>query len=202
MAVARNKRVARVVLIGDSIRMGYQATVARLLGPIADVWSPDENGGNSRNVLEHLDEWAIKRKPDVIHINCGLHDLRREFDAPGNAVPLEEYADNVRTILERLKKKTKATIVWATTTPVNHLRHHATKGFDRFESDVDQYNAAATPTAAALQVGINDLYALVMSHGRDELLLNDGVHYSEQGYELLGTAVAGALRRLLPRADL
>jgi isoamyl acetate esterase len=192
----------QVVLIGDSIRMGYQLTVARALAGVATVWGPAENGGNSHNVLEHLDEWVIRRKPDIVHINCGLHDLRREFDAESNAVPLEQYADNVRTILERIQKRTRATILWATTTPVHHQRHHDTKGFDRFDSDVDQYNAAATPIAAGMDIAINDLYAFVVAHGRDELLLADGVHYSEQGYELLGKAVAGVIRPHLPRADL
>lgn len=56
-----------VVLIGDSIRMGYEDTVRRELGDAAEVWTPAENGGTSRNVLEHLEEWIISRSPDVVH---------------------------------------------------------------------------------------------------------------------------------------
>jgi len=191
-----------IVLIGDSIRLGYQPTVARVLAGIADVWGPPDNGGTSRNVLEHLDEWALKRRPDIVHVNCGLHDLRRERGQEGTAVPLEEYAENVRAILERLAKKGRTQVVWATTTPVHGKRHHAVKPFDRLEADVDRYNAAATRIALATGAVIDDLYAFVMSRGRDDLLDQDGVHYRDDGYELLGKAVAGVLRPLLPRSDL
>ena len=71
----------RVVLIGDSIRMGYQATACRELEGLAEVWKPEQNGGTTQKVLENLDEWAIAQKPDIVHVNCGLHDLRKEFGA-------------------------------------------------------------------------------------------------------------------------
>ena len=46
----------RIVLIGDSIRMGYQEKVHEQLADWADVWAPEENGGDSEKVLAHLDE--------------------------------------------------------------------------------------------------------------------------------------------------
>ena len=48
-----------VVLIGDSIRMGYAPVVAEKLKGVAEVVSAAENGGDSRNVLKNLDAWAI-----------------------------------------------------------------------------------------------------------------------------------------------
>ncbi len=68
--------------------MGYQDAVQQELGDAAAVWGPEENGGNSQNVLTHLDEWVLSRKPDMVHINCGLHDLRKELDGSGPPVPL------------------------------------------------------------------------------------------------------------------
>ena len=49
-----------IVLIGDSIRMGYQDHVASELAGRAEVWVPEENGGDSRNVLAHLDQWVSR----------------------------------------------------------------------------------------------------------------------------------------------
>ena len=40
-----------VILIGDSIRMGYQETVREQLGGRAGVWGPAENGGTSEYEL-------------------------------------------------------------------------------------------------------------------------------------------------------
>src|ERR671921_400634 len=67
-----------VVLIGDSIRMGYTPVVAETLKGVAEVVSAAENGEDSRNVLKNLDAWAIAPKPAVIHFNAGLHDLKAD----------------------------------------------------------------------------------------------------------------------------
>jgi len=184
----------KVVLIGDSIRMGYQPIVADILAGEADVWGPEANGGTSANVRANLNAWGIERPADVIHINAGLHDLRRPFDAAANEIPVETYRANVRAILTALTQRTDARVIWATTTPVHHERHHRTKGFDRFEEDVVAYNAAAAEEAATFGVAIDDLYAVVMSAGRDALLVADGVHFTEDGYRLLAAHVVEAVR--------
>jgi lysophospholipase L1-like esterase len=93
-----------------------------------------------------------------------------------------------------MKHKTRAEVIWATTTPVNEQWHHETKGFDRFEADVDAYNRAATQIAAKLDMRLNNLYEAVMTSGRDRLLTKDGVHFTAEGSELLGGAVAEAVR--------
>ena len=84
-SAAQEKRMPKVVLIGDSIRMGYAPLVAKLLDGKATVISQSVNGEDSGNVLRHLDEWVIEEKPDVVHINAGLHDLKltdRTYQVP------------------------------------------------------------------------------------------------------------------------
>lgn len=183
-----------IVLIGDSIRMGYQSFVQEELRDEAEVWGPTQNGGTSSNVLAHLEEWVISRDPDVVHLNCGLHDIKKEFGAENNNIPLEEYRKNVERILRTILENTSAKVIWAMTTPVNERRHHETKGFDRFETDVEAYNREATQIAQELGVRINNLYEVVMKSGRDRLLQKDGVHFTEEGSALLGRAVAEAVR--------
>jgi isoamyl acetate esterase len=182
-----------IVLIGDSICMGYQETVRTALQGRAEVQTPEENGGNSRNVLAHLDAWVISRAPDIVHINCGLHDLRKEFGSAVPAVPLDEYERNVARILDRLTTESRAAVIWAATTPVNEQWHHARKGFDRFEADVVAFNAVAAALARQASVPINDLFAVVQTGGRDRMLLPDGVHFTPEAYVTLGRAVADCL---------
>ena len=186
-----------VILIGDSIRMGYEATVRSELAEVAKVWAPEDNGETSANVLAHLDEWAMSRNADIIHLNCGLHDIKTEFDQDARQVPLNDYAANVRSILAQLRHRTDAMIVWATSTPVNEQWHNATKPFARFEADVDAYNAAAAEIAQELGIVVNDLFSVAMSAGRDDLLIEDGVHFKPEGGELLGKAVADCIKGLL-----
>ena len=187
----------RVLLIGDSIRMGYQETVKVELADIAELILPEKNGGNSRHVLANLDAWAVETAPDLIHINCGLHDLKKEFDADETTVPLEEYARNVGIIMDRLLSDTEALVIWAKTTPVNQDWHHSNKPFDRLEADVLAYNEAAVAAAQAREIRVNDLYQIITAAGRDTLLRPDGVHFVDQGSVLLGQAVADTVRPLL-----
>lgn len=181
-----------VVLIGDSIRGGYEPYVRQLLKNEMEVWGPKQNGGNSRNVLSHLEEWAIERQPALVHINCGLHDLRREFNESENAVPLSEYSQNVRAILERIQSA-QIPVIWATTTPVNEKWHHENKEFDRFEADVQRYNEAALAVVNELGIPVDDLFSVVQPE-RDNYLLPDGVHFTEEASSVLADAVAQALR--------
>ena len=178
-----------VVLIGDSIRMGYQDHVVSQLAGRVKVWVPKANGGDSRNVLAHLGQWVFSRQPDLVHVNCGLHDLKRAFGAE-SAVPLAEYEGNVRQILQRLQRELDGAVVWTTTTPVDENWHHQNKGFDRLEADVEAYNAAARAVAVDLGVPIDDLFAVVEREGKARLLTQDGVHFTEEGSQLLGRVVA------------
>jgi lysophospholipase L1-like esterase len=186
--------VKNVILIGDSIRIGYQSTAQQVLRGRADVWAPKENGGTSANVLARLDDWVLSRRPDIVHLNCGLHDLKTEFGAETQVVPLDSYTANLGTIFERIQRRTPTRLIWASTTPVNERWHHENKPFDRFEADVQAYNQSAREVAAQFGVPIDDLYQEVMDAGRDNILLQDGVHFSQDGYALLGQAVANAIR--------
>jgi len=183
-----------VVLIGDSIRMAYQATVQSELDGAAEIWAPEVNGGDSRNVLLHLDEWIFARRPHIVHVNCGLHDVKRDFARGQFQVPVEEYAQNVRQILTRLATESEAKVFWATTTPVDEKLHHENKDFDRFEADVDAYNAAAVALCWELGVDVDDLYSVVGKSGKADLLKADGVHFVEEGSQILGREVAAFIR--------
>jgi lysophospholipase L1-like esterase len=187
----------QVVLVGDSIRMHYQGTVMHELAGLANVWAPIENGENSAKVLLHLDEWVIARNPDIVQINCGLHDLKRKTVTSEPAVPLVQYSTNVRSLLDQVVAKTNSQIIWATTTPVNEGWHHENKGFERLESDVLAYNAAASKIAGELGVVVNDPHELIMKAGRDGYLKLDGVHFTDEGSRLLGQSVATFLKTYL-----
>ena len=154
----------RVVLVGDSIRMGYAPFVAKLLDGKAIVVSPKPNGQDSGNVLRNLEEWVLKEKPDVVHINAGLHDLKLKDRATRCRWSIEK---NLKTILERIQKETKAKIIFATTTPIlDNLHAQRNAGFDRLEADVQKYNIAAMSIMKQAGVPINDLHRLVEAPAR------------------------------------
>lgn len=195
-AIAQERPLPKVVLVGDSIRMGYAPLVATRLTGKAIVVSAKPNGEDSSNVLRNLDEWVIKENPDVVHINAGLHDLK--LTNKSYQVAMAEYEKNLRTILERIRKDTKAKIIFATTTPILDDRHANRKvGFDRFEADVLRYNVAAAAVMKQAGVPIDDLHSVVERGGKETLMLPDGTHYTEEGYEALAAAVSESILRSL-----
>jgi len=182
-----------IVLIGDSIRIGYQDTVKRELAGRADVWGPEENGGTSRNVLMHLSDWVIARSPDIVHLNCGLHDLRREPGSSGTFVPVEEYGKNLRNIFRTVRDSLDTVLIFALTTPVNQEDHHTNKPFDRFETDVNLFNRKALEVSQEYGIPVNNLFNVIEGKGTESCLMPDGVHFTDEGYSLLGRAVADFL---------
>jgi lysophospholipase L1-like esterase len=199
-AAAQERPLPRVVLVGDSIRIGYAPLVAKRLDGKAIVVSPKPNGEDSGNVLRNLDEWVIKEKPDVVHINAGLHDLKLKDKS--YQVPQVQYEQNLKTILERIQKETKAKVIFATTTPILDNLHAQRKvGFDRFEADVQKYNMAAVSVMKQAGVPINDLHELVERGGREKLITGDGTHYTPEGYEMLAAAVTDSILRSLAQSD-
>jgi len=194
---AQQKPLAKVVLIGDSIRIGYAPLVAKRLEGKAIVVSAKPNGEDSGNVLKNLQEWVIKENPDVVHINAGLHDLKLKDAA--YQVPLAEYEKNLKMILERIQKETHAKIIFATSTPIlDNLHAQRKAGFDRLEADVQKYNTAAVAIMKQAGVPIDDLHKRVEDGGKEKLIGPDGTHYTPAGYEMLAEAVTNSILPSLP----
>jgi acyl-CoA thioesterase-1 len=66
----------RVLLIGDSISIGYTEPVRAELTNKANLHRIPENGAATIVGVKNLENWLSSSKWDVIHFNFGLHDLR------------------------------------------------------------------------------------------------------------------------------
>ena len=187
----------RVLLIGDSISMGYTLPVRELLKGVANVHRPPTNCGPSTKGVAEIDKWLGDGKWDVIHFNFGLHDLKH-VDAKGAntspdkgklQVPLDEYKKNLDAIVVKLKK-TGAKLIFATTTPVP-------AGEKQRAADSDAaYNAAAAEVMARHGVATDDLNAFVKAKKGDGALPNN-VHFTPEGYKALAGQVAAEVKKAL-----
>jgi len=152
---------------------------------------------NQAAVDEADKRYSAQRKPSGIALRSPtLMRVQRTEAIAESAIPVAAYRENLRTIFKTIQDA-GIQLIWATTTPVNEERHHAVKGFDRFEHDVDVYNAAAAEVTSEFGVPVDDLYAMIMRGGRDELIGPDGVHFPPAGSEVLGKTVAAYLRPYL-----
>ena len=189
----------RVLLIGDSISMGYTVPVRAQLAGKANVHRPLENCGDTARGVKSLDKWLGTGKWDVIHFNFGLHDLKY-LDAAGQLAPpdkgkqvasVAEYEANLRTIVARLKQ-TGAKLIFATTTPVPA----GTTG--RVADDSVRYNAVAVRVMRELGVALNDLHAFVLPR-QAQTQRPANVHFTDDGSAQLAETVVSRIAVLLPR---
>ena len=100
----------RVLLIGDSISIGYTEPVRAALSGKANVHRIPMNGATTEVGLKNLENWLGAAKWDVIHFNFGLHDLKI-MDGGQHQVPAPQYERNLRAIVQRFKK-TGARLIW------------------------------------------------------------------------------------------
>jgi acyl-CoA thioesterase-1 len=189
----------RVLLIGDSISIGYTREVRQRLAGRANVHRPPVNCGPTVLGLEQLERWLGSGHWDVIHFNFGLHDLKYMDDKGTYIVPgphdrplasPEEYAANLRKIVARLKG-TGARLIFANSTPVPA----GTVG--RVAGSEQAYNVAAEQVMRDAGVPVDDLHALVTQH--PALQLPHNVHFTREGCEALADQVAAVVAAQLKR---
>jgi len=189
-----------VFLIGDSIRFGatgspgYGVYVAQALEGRANVFQPGENCRWAQYTLRYAHEWAQVvdgESVDVVHWNNGLWDvLRLEGDDP--FTPVEIYVMMLRRVHSRLKKLfPNARIIFATNTRV--IEAWANPNFFRYNSEIEEYNAAACALMEELGVEVNDLYALTKDFSDD--MHSDWVHFNEAGSQRIAQQVLEFIER-------
>lgn len=187
-----------VLLIGDSIRMGYCERVKEQLSDIANVYFPAENCRDTHFVLCSLGAWkglCDHDSVDAVHFNCGHWDCARFNYAPDPLTPLHEYEYNIGRIIDAIRYYfPKAKVYFATTTPViiERLKDRQTM---RTNEDIMLYNAAGVKASEEKGVEVNDLFSFALSF--DEGKYSDFCHYNDEGNDLLSKRVSEFLRERL-----
>ena len=190
----------QVLLIGDSISIGYTVSVQKLLAGKANVHRAMTNCGPTTRGLQQLDQWLGDKSWDVIHFNWGLHDLKymgasgQNLADPNEAtskpqVAIDDYEKNLRKLVARLKK-TDAKLIWCATTPVPE----GAKG--RVVGDSVKYNEAAAKVMKENDIAIDDLYSFAKPRLK-EIQKPKDVHFSPAGSAVLAGEVVKHIQAAL-----
>ena len=193
-----------VLIIGDSISIGYTKPVIELMQDAANVQRVKANCGDTRSGQKNLKKWLGDTQWDVIHFNWGLHDLcyrhpdskvqgRRDKVNGTQAVPLDQYEKNLEALVLQLKE-TGATLIWASTTMVPAGEAGRVVGDDL------KYNAVAAKIMQKHGIAINDLHALTAGFDPALFLGSGDVHFKKKGSAKLARQVATVIARSLPVA--
>jgi len=186
----------RVLLIGDSISIGYTVPVQETLRGKANVHRPATNCGPTSRGVESIEQWLGDGKWDVIHFNFGLHDVRyfdegKASDAGKGQrqVSDSDYEKNLEQLVARMKK-TGAKLIFATTTPVPE------GSAGRIKGEEVKYNEIALRVMQKHGVAIDDLYAFALPR-LAEIQLPANVHFKPEGSKQLADQVAASILKAL-----
>ena len=187
----------KIVLIGDSIRMGYDAFVKQAFDGVACVYSPKENCRFAAYVLREIREWKNQfdcgDDVDCVHWNVGLWDCLKLMDGEV-LTPIDVYARYIDRISGAIRLYfPQAKVIFATSTPV---REELFGEFKRLNADVERYNAAALEVVKKHGFAVNDLYAIASKAPVE--YHSDMTHYrTKEGTRMMAGAVIRALENCL-----
>jgi arylsulfatase A-like enzyme len=209
-AVAVDEKLPNVLLLGDSISIGYTRGVRKALLGRANVFRPmqasekrPDNCGDTTIGLKSIDRWLGSRRWDVIHFNWGLWDLCYRNPASKSqggrdkvngkvSTALEDYERQLEQLVVRLKA-TGARLIWASTTfvPAGEA--------GRIQGDDVKYNAIAARVMSRHGIEVNDLHALTSSFEPALFVKAGDVHFTPEGSQRIAAQVADKVSAALPK---
>jgi len=205
-----------VLLIGDSIRLGYEERVRELLGPNVTVYTPGENNRFAKYALWGIWDWMEKFGMPKIHVaqfNAGIWDMHRCTRDGKLFTGLDDYAKDIRRLAAELQVYSEK-VMFATTIPggrgldrraQNNVLVEPLNGFtkiflpaatDEWNAGVCAYNQRAVEEMADMEIPVNDFYSEVILD-TDLYIGEDGIHPTEDGYELLAQLTAKKIEAML-----
>ena len=194
-------------VIGDSISIQYGPYLKKMVNGVfeydrkkgaeqdlKDLDNPvGANGGDSRMVLNFLKEQSDNKvNYNILTLNCGLHDIKKDKKTGRNQIEIDEYEENIKEI-SNLAKKMAHDVIWVSTTPVDDYLHNIlySQCIDRYNKDVIEYNNAANYIMNENSVPIIDLYSFTKNLG--DSIYCDHVHYVEEVRALQAAFIAGGI---------
>ncbi|MBP5666066.1 MAG: SGNH/GDSL hydrolase family protein [Clostridia bacterium] len=191
----------RVLLLGDSIRMGYDEYVKELLtGEFEVVYDDADNGRFAAYTLWQANQFFRHcGRFDVVHWNNGYWDMNVEAPMVEAIHPVPEYVHFLGRILAEIRRN-GAVPVFATSTPI--LSEEAAQavmkeGIPRtfYKNEwVVEYNKAAVDFMEREGVAVNDLYSLCLE-SPTYYKCPDLLHLTQEGYKRCAEQTAAAIRK-------
>lgn len=171
-----------LLVIGDSISVGYTPVLQSVLAEY-DVFHSPCNAAYSGYTALHIDDWLDDNVWDVIVFNNGIWDLNTE------GVPLTSYGSYMTTIADKVQAAAPLVIFVSTS-------KHPQPYFD-FVANPPIPRAILMRQMAEYIMTSRGIPINRLGEAGDALegfKTPDLVHYYQDGYELIGKAIAGTVR--------
>ena len=181
----------KIILIGDSIRLGYDKYVKDALFGVAEVYYPNDSARFSQYTFRYLSDWKHDNgwgdDIDLVHWNTGLWDVL-EINGEEPISNPHQYGETIGKIQRQIKLLFPNAIqIFATSTSVIEEKYGPTR--KRHNSTIEQYNKIAVDALSDTDCRINDLYTLT-KNAPVEIRNGDPTHfYTPEGTKLIGDRV-------------
>jgi lysophospholipase L1-like esterase len=192
----------KVLLLGDSIRMGYDSYIKELLKDRCEVYyDENDNGRFAAYTLWQANQFFKNVGAfDVVHWNNGYWDMNVEAPMVDAMHPVAEYVHFLKRIIDEIRRN-GAEIIFATTTPIlqsgSALDNTGTGMKINYNNDwVIKYNNAAKKLMAEQNITVNDLYTL-MFQDKNLYKCDDLLHLTEEGYKVCAQQAAKLIQEKL-----
>lgn len=183
-------------VIGDSTSMLYGPYLKGMIGSVMNYDRFDTNGEDSDHALRQLRELMGSGRPcpDLLMVNCGLHDIKTDPSTGKRQIEIERYTGNLGEMIG-LAKSSGCGMIWVRSTPVPDDRHNGiSKSFIRYDRDIVRYNEAADRVMAENHIPVIDLYTFTKNLDGD--IYFDHIHATERVRMLQAAFIAGFLYRM------
>lgn len=197
-----NNKKPRILIVGDSISIGYTPFVKTYFKQKAEVIHNPGNAQHTGTGLANIKEWIGNGNWDIVQINWGLWDMcyrhpdaktygKRDKTNGEITFDIEDYKAHLDAIIKIIKENTNAKIIFVTTSYV------PTKEPGRYTKAPLEYNAAAKEVMQKHGIEVNDIYNKTISIHNKYGNGDSDVHYSKKGYEELSKFIINFLEEKL-----
>jgi acyl-CoA thioesterase I len=204
-----------LMTVGDSITT-YRRGYAPILKAMLELHQPERqlrflNVGQSGYTSTHGKELTftqlLSQKPDLVTIEFGANDSKH-FGGPSqpSLVSQGEYRENVDAMVRGFQSHTKAQIVLLSPTPVIESVVNSSLAYQSVymtwdNADIRGFGAVLQDIAQKRGLTFVDLYSIFGDTPNPTLYLEDGLHPSPAGHELMLSRLLMALESTRMETD-
>jgi lysophospholipase L1-like esterase len=206
----------KILMMGDSLTQtsfeGWGAGLADTYQRRADILNRGMSGYTSRWFLRYAQDHGVWNEHGVVLVTIffGANDASLAAENPHAYVPLEEYVDNLKTLIQQCQKHYKhAKILMIGPPPVHHEQRlafqkqrygdKATGVLERTLENTGFYAEACKTTAKQFDLPLVDLYTSMQEEKKDwGKFFTDGLHFSKDGHEFVLSQILKTMDAKLP----